>query len=262
LSGIISNLKRFSVRSGILALTGGFLCLASGFQAPRRVNPSISVDQILDRYEAAIGGREAWGKLRNRVVKGTAVYSPSGAKGNIEMYSEVSDKYFAVIDTPVGGKAEVGSNGQVSWSKDPARGLRRLVGRELALSKLEGAFNVEIRLREFFPKMEWVTVKRTESGTVHVVRATSTEGAAFTWYFDGQSGLLVRMIWVDASGSQVDLHIDEYCDLKDVGIRYRCYERMLYPKLTLTLRFTEIRHNVAIDETLFAVPSFAYKIQH
>ncbi len=230
-------------------------------QTSKKALSAPTLDQILDRYEAAIGGREAWDKLRTRVVKGIFVYSPPGTSGNTETYQEFPDKYLGITVAPTGGKVEAGLNGQVGWSKDPVRGLRRLIGSELTAAKLQGAFNAEIRMRELFPQMELVSANRTGNRMLYVVRATSTDGVAATMYFDSQSGLMARMTWVDVSGQLVDEHIDEYCELRDVGIKYPCKQRMIYPKLTISYRITEIHHNVAIDESLFSSPSFEYKIQ-
>ena len=163
---------------------------------------------------------------------------------------------------PDGSKAETGLNGQVGWSKDSVRGLRRVTGGKLAAFKLYTAFNGEFRVRDLFPQMELVNTSRIGTQMSYVVRAVSTEGITATLYFDGQNGTMIRMTSVDAAGQPVDLHIDGYCDLKDVGIKYPCRERMLYPRLTVTIRMVDIRNNVAVDESVFVAPSFGYKIQH
>lgn len=227
----------------------------------RKASSPPTLDQILDHYESALGGREAWAKVKTRIMKGTIIYTPPGTSGSIESYQEFPDKYFAITVAPNGGKVEAGLNGGLGWSKDPVRGLRRLAGSELALSKLEAAFNAEIRIRELFPRMELVGADRVGTRTLFVVRGSSVDGIAATMYFDSQSWLMARMTWADSSGQLQDESIEDYCRVKDVEIRYPCKERVIYPTLTVNFRILEIICNVPINESLFVPPSFEYKIQ-
>ncbi len=223
-------MKRRFIVSLCATLALSYLCFSQDTAQKARKAPSPpTLNQILDHYESALGGREAWDKVRTRIMRGTIIYTPPGTKGSIESYQEFPDKYFAITVAPNGGKVEAGLNGQVGWSKDPVRGLRRLAGSELALSRLEAAFNAEIRIRELFPRMELVSAYRVGTRTLYVVRGNSVDGVGATMYFDSQSGLMARMTWADSSGQLLDEHIEEYCRVKDVEIRYPCKERVIYP---------------------------------
>ena len=238
------------------------LCLAQRTsQAPGKAPPAPTLDQILDHYDAALGGREAWDKLTSRIMKATMVFSPSGQEATVEVYQQFPNKYLNVTVLPPQHRIEIGFNGEVAWSKDSAQGVRRLSGLELDMIKHTAIFNEEIKLGEAFPNMESLGLRRINGRTSYVVRATTAEGYTGTMYFDAESGLRVRVTSTTASGQTYDDYIEDYCDLRDVGIKYPCRRREVYPTYTITERCTEIRYNVPIDPSLFVPPSFEYKIQ-
>jgi outer membrane lipoprotein-sorting protein len=238
------------------------LCLAQRTsQATGKTPPAPTLDQILDRYETALGGREAWNKLTSRIMKGTMVFSPSGQESTVEVYQQFPNKFLNVTILPPQHRVEIGFNGEVAWSKDSAQGVRRLSGLELNMTKHLAIFDEEFHLHEAFPSMELLGTKRINGHSSYVVRTTTAEGYTATMYFDAETGLRVRVTSTTASGETYDDYIEDYCYLREVGIKYPCRRREVYPTYTISERYTEIRYNVSIDPSLFVPPSFEYKIQ-
>jgi len=84
-----------------------------------------SVDQILDKYVQAIGGKAAVEKLSTRMMKGLLI-APGGS-APIEIYVKAPNKFLVVINSPVSGRSRNGFNGIVAWSQNPQRGLRAVI---------------------------------------------------------------------------------------------------------------------------------------
>lgn len=239
-----------------------FWLVHPGSQDSGNVPSRPTLAQILGRYETAVGGREAWDKLTSRVVKGTMSFSPSGQEWTFEVYQQYPNKFLNVTIISPQRRVELGFNGEIGWSKDSVEGVRKLTGRQLDAVKHMSVFNEEVKLREVFPQMELIEGSHNNERGSYVVRATTGEGYTGTMYFDVRSGLRTRVTSLTASGQTYDDYIEGYCDLGDVGIKYPCRRREVYPTYTITIRSNEIRHNVAIDPSLFVPPSFEFKIQH
>jgi hypothetical protein len=237
------------------------VCLAQRTSPPKEASSTPTIEQILDHYEAALGGREAWDKLTSRVMKGTMVFSPSGQEATVVVYQQSPNKFLNVTTLPSHRKTEIGFNGEIGWSKDSAEGVRRMSGLQLEMMKHTADFNEVFRLREAFPHMEILGKKRTNGRTTYMAQTTTADGKTGTMYFDAESGLRIRVTSTGGNGQTYDDYIEEYRDLGDVGIKYPCRRREVWPTYTITIRCNEILHNVPLDASLFLPPSFGYKIQ-
>src|SRR5262245_65576576 len=91
-----------------------------------------SVDQILDKYVQAIGGRQAVEKITSRVTKGTFEVSTMGLKGELEVYAKAPNKTLRVQNLSGVGEILDGYDGKIAWSQNPMMGLREKDGAELA----------------------------------------------------------------------------------------------------------------------------------
>src|SRR5262249_60032311 len=91
-----------------------------------------TVDQILDKYVQAIGGRQAVEKITSRVAKGTFEVSAMGQKGEIELYVKAPNKTLRVQNLSGVGEILDGFDGKIAWSQNPMMGLREKDGAELA----------------------------------------------------------------------------------------------------------------------------------
>src|SRR5687767_9369428 len=80
---------------------------AGGGSAGEAARPAAAVapevEQILERYEAAVGGRAAFGKLSTRVSKGRieGAYAGMRVSGTVEIFEKSPDRFVALVD--VGG---------------------------------------------------------------------------------------------------------------------------------------------------------------
>jgi hypothetical protein len=94
------------------------VCLAQRSSPPNEATSTPTIEQILDHYEAALGGREAWDKLTSRVMKGTMVFSPSGQEATVVGYQQFPNKFLNATTLSSRRKTEIGFNGEIAWSKD------------------------------------------------------------------------------------------------------------------------------------------------
>jgi hypothetical protein len=215
-----------------------------------------SVDEILDKYVKAIGGKAAIEKLTSRVSKGTFEMDQLPEPAAEEIGAKAPNKQYMVTDTPSFGKFRRGFNGAVGWEDNPQAGLRDITGSELAAMKRDADFYGPIKLKDLYPKM---TVKGKESVNGHdayVIEATPPDGAADTLYFGTDSGLLVRT-QRETEGPNgkvtVDVTFEDYREVD--GIKLPFVIHFSTTDATFTIKLSEVKHNVPVDDAKFDKPA-------
>ncbi len=215
-----------------------------------------SVDQVLDKYVKALGGKAALEKLTSRVSKGTLEMDQLPGPAAEEIYAKAPNKQYMVTDLSSFGQARRGFNGAVGWEENPQAGMRDITGPELAAMKRDADFYVAIKLRELYPKM---AVKGKESVNGHdayVVEATPPDGAAETMYFDADSGLLVRTVR-ETEGpngkATLDITFDDYREVD--GIKLPFVLHFSLGEFAFVIKLSEVKHNLPIDDAKFDKPA-------
>ena len=215
-----------------------------------------SVDQILDKYVQALGGKAALEKLTSEVAKGTFEMDQMPGPAAEEIYGKAPNKQCMVTDSPGFGQFRRGFNGAAGWEHNPQTGLRDITGPELAAMKRDADFYWAIKLKELYPKM---TVKEKESVNGHdayVIEATPPDGAAETMYFDADSGLLVRTER-EGEGPNGKVTIDTtFSDYREVdGVRLPFVMHISLGDFAFVIKLSEVKHNVPIDDAKFDKPA-------
>ena len=215
-----------------------------------------SVDQVLDKYVRAIGGKAALEKLTSRVSKGTLEMDQLPGPAAEEIYAKAPNKQYMVTDLSSFGQARRGFNGAVGWEDNPQNGMREITGPELAAMKRDSDFYMAIKLRELYPKM---TVKGKESFNGHdayLVEATPPDGAAETMYFDADSGLLVRTVRETEGpngNATMDITLDDYREVD--GIKLAFVMHFSLGDFAFVIKLNEVKHNLPIEDAKFDKPA-------
>jgi zinc protease len=215
-----------------------------------------TANQIIEKYVQALGGKAAIEKISSRVIKGTFELPAMGVSGTAAIYAKAPNKIVAVFEVPGFGTVQEGYNGAVAWEQNPDMGLREKSGAELAFAKLESEFHKEIKLPELYPKMTVKGKEKVGDRDVYVIEATPSEGKPEKWYFDVQTGLILRRDFV-ADTAQGSIPIEQYFeDYRGVdGIKLPFILRQSNPVINITIKVTEVRHNTEIDDAKFNKPA-------
>ena len=237
----------------LIALVAG-LTPAVAQTTPQAALPS--VDQILDKYVKAIGGKAAIEKLTSRVSKGTFEMDQMPGPAAEEIDAKAPNKQYMVTDAPSFGQAKRGFNGTVGWQDNPQTGLQDITGPELAAMKRDADFYGAIKLKELYPKM---TLKGKESVNGHdtyVIEATPPDGGAETMCFDADSGFLVRAQREgEGPNGKVTFGIT-LGDYREVdGIKLPFVMHFSMGDFAFVIKLSEVKHNVPIDDAKFDKPA-------
>jgi hypothetical protein len=249
-----STLKVNILISVLLVVLVAGLIPAAAQTAPQESLPS--VDKIVEKYVAAVGGKAALEKLTSRVAKGTFEMDQMPGTATEEIYEKAPNKQLSITDAPNFGVVKRAFNGTAGWQDMPQTGLQDVTGNQLAAMKRYSDFYRDIKLQELYPKM---TVKGKESVNGHdayVVEATPAEGAAELMYFDVDSGLLARA-QTQAEGPNgtvtVESTFDDYREVDGIKLPFVIHQSM--GDFGFTIRLTEVKHNVPIEDAKFDKPT-------
>lgn len=214
-----------------------------------------SVRSILDRYVAALGGREAIEKLKSRTASGTLELSPMNLKGTFETVSAPESKSYTKMTIAGIGDMIESSDGRSAWAVNPIQGSREMTGSELAQAKVRNDFYRDIRLDKLFTKMELKGTEKVGGKDAYVITASSESVPEEKWYFDTATGLLLRTDMTVASPEGPQAMSIYYEDLRRVdGVLVPFRVRTETAAFSIVLTSTEVKHGLPVDETKFAKP--------
>lgn len=227
-----------------------------GTAAPAAAEKLPSPEQLLDAYMKAKGGVERERKFSSRIMKGTFEVPALGITGTAEMYMAAPDKFFSLVRIDQVGEFAQGFDGQVGWSSDPNSGLREFDGEELAQVRRHSQFYHDLRFPELYAKRRVTGKTKVGQKDAWVLEALPKDAPPEKFYFDTESGLLVRhdAIQITPEGRMdVEQYYSEYSPVDGLLLPMRL--RHVDAQTTWQVRFTAITHNVPIEAAKFAKPT-------
>jgi hypothetical protein len=156
---------------------------------------------VLADYANAIGGKEAWQRLRSVHVKRALTVAGQGANGSEEHWATADGKNLSVSTLRDVGTFRQGNDGHLAWSQDPVFGLRKLEGAEQEDARINGAWNAEPDLASLYADVKSVPPpKQAEAGNdLECVELRKRLGKPSVLCFDGKTHLRAMQIGVQPS---------------------------------------------------------------
>jgi len=221
---------------------------------PPASTPAPTVDEIFDKYVAALGGAAALEKLNSRVSKGTFEVPDQGAADSIEIYAKAPNATLTVIDIQGFGTIRNAWDGSRGWTDNPQAGLNDYTPEQVANAKLS-SFYLPIKFREFYHKMSVKGSDKVANRDVWVVEAAPAEGSPRLFSFDAENGLLVRAV-SERDSPAGPIKIESYfSNYKDVdGVKLPFTIRQDNPQFSSVITLSEVKHNLPIDDAKFKKP--------
>lgn len=219
---------------------------------PRTEAALPTVDQVLAKYVAAVGGKDAASKFKTTVIKGTIERSEN-RNAQLEVTLKDGDKYLVTQTSPQ-GVSTLGVNGEGAWARSSA-GARRLSGRALEQSKRTAAlYYAPIKILDEPAQMKVAGTEKIGDREAYVLAITIDPNSTRRLFFDTQTGLLLREQTTTRTmlvplPDQVDF--EDYRDVDGIKLPFIIRTSDAAPYSTTTRRLTDIKHNVAVDDNIF-----------
>jgi hypothetical protein len=214
-----------------------------------------SVDEVLNKFIEALGGRDSLAKIKNAVLKGNMV-TAEGLIAPFEEYHEYPNKSLSVrhLGTDIGDFSD-GFDGTIGWSKDN-RGVNEKTGERLSQAQMDAEFSGFLRLKEFYSSLAVTARERMESESAYVLEGKSViTGRSERLYFGAQSGLLLRRS-VATEGIFGSFSSDTYYEnyvLVD-GVKLPILLSEFTPDFGTIRKIRDVEFNATIDGEKFRKP--------
>ncbi|MCA1620105.1 MAG: c-type cytochrome [Acidobacteria bacterium] len=226
---------------------------APGANAPRPAQPT--VQQVFDKYVAAVGGQDALAKTETLTFKGTREAS-QGRVWPFEATVKGSDKFLMVVEIPQQGRFSQAVNGAAGWVVNP-RSHRAVTPKELG--DIKGVADM-FRAVKFTPAQTMRVAGRRRVGDrdAVVVVDRPSEGVQRRYFFDAQTGLLLRILTLtDAILNQLPEQIDfeDYREVEGIKLPFTMRTSAIDTYNSFTRKLTEVRAGVSVEDTLFNMPA-------
>jgi len=216
-----------------------------------------TADEILDKYVQALGGAARLAGLTSYVAKGSSMAFGDVGNGNAaEIYAKAPNQLATIVHTREGDMVR-SFDGRDGYFLLPLTVVQEYpwTGGALEGAKLDAELAFPGRIKEFLGNWR-VSFPTTLNGVnVRVVQGTGAAGLVATFYFDKQSGLLVRMArYANSAVGRVPTQIDfsDYRPVAGVMIPFRWSYAWLSGRDDYTL--TDVQPNVAIDPAKLGKP--------
>ena len=220
--------------------------------APRPEQPT--VQQVFDKYVAAVGKPETVRQLQTVVIKGRREAS-QGRVWPFEVTVKGPDKFLMVAEIPQQGTFKQAINGAAGWVDNP-RGRRAVTPKELGDIKTAAEL---FRVVKFAPAPTMRVAGRRKVGErdAIVVVDRPSETVQRRYFFDAETGLLLRIVTLtDAVLNQLPEQID-FEDYRDVnGVKFPFVVRVSAIDTfdSRTQNITEVKYGAPVEDTIFDMP--------
>jgi len=215
-----------------------------------------TVDQIFDKYIQALGGPARLAGLTSYAAKGTAMPFGDPDVYPAEIYAKAPSQLATTVHQQEGDMVRTFDSRQgyfllpltvvevYPWTAGANEG-----------AKLDAEMAFPGQIKQFLTNWRVGFSSTVNDKDVRVVQGTGPSGLVGTFYFDKDSGLLVRMVrYTNSAMGRVPTQIDysDYRDVAGVKMPYKWSYAWLSGREEFSL--TEIQPNVAIDAAKFAKP--------
>lgn len=237
-----------------LLVTISLLLVLVAYGAPVTAGESTAdilptVEQVLQRYVSAVGGQDAIEKLSTRECTGIMITDlpsrtpPVYREKQLTAYAKVPGSVLIILEDS-SSTEKSGFDGTDRWRQD-ITGVKE--DKDVGSNKIHWLLNPQgaLRITEYFPDLFVVGVQKTAEGEFIVLESAKLDKAYYSLRFSTKTGLLKQ--------------IGQFWTLED----YREVDGVLFPFRVIMSRkggqsryeFSEVKHNVEIDDSLFARPA-------
>jgi hypothetical protein len=240
----------------------GVLSLSQGawerhdLAAPSAFMPdSSTVEAVLSRYVAALGGAPAMGKIKTRATVASEVHS-SGETATVETYQKAPDVFRSTTSTGGGAQGAITelSIGTAAWMSAGNRPPTPADNVELEQVMRAAEFFPAADLRRLYSSVKLLGVDTVGGRTFRVLSATRGKTRE-RLYFDAGTGLLARRYVEFRTPLGPIPFAVEYSDYREADkVRVPYVMKWNTPRGNWTDTITQLRHNVTIADSVFAKP--------
>lgn len=213
-----------------------------------------STQGIIEKYVQALGGEAAIQKIETRVDTGSLETASHNMHSKIEIYRKAPDKVLTILHGARGDSSQ-GYNGTVAWQQRGEE-VKELSGDDLARAKDLTAFNPGLSLMKDYARLEVKDIAKIDGHDAYRIIASRSSGTSDQYYFDAQSGLLLRISTeIDSPLGAIpqDVYYEDYRDVSGVKVPFLI--RVVRSDGATIYKWEQIQANVPVEDNRFEKPT-------
>ena len=212
-----------------------------------------TADQLIDKFVQALGGASALLKIKTRVETGSE--ETEGKSVRVRIEDKGPDKQL-IVEQAVVGDMVTTLNGNIEWVSVPGHPVRGLNGSEVDAARVDADVQFALHVSQIFPELRVEYPEKIDDGDAYVVFGIRKGLPPWKFFFDTESGLLMRVVRYSDSPLGLDPTEIDYADYREVdGVKIPFSWTIKRSWSKAIMRIEEIKQNVAIDDAEFEKPS-------
>jgi len=213
-----------------------------------------SGESLMQKYIDRSGGADAYAKAKNVAMSGVVQMPAQNISGTVEIYEEGEKSYTGMEFAGI-GKIEEGYDGKNGWQNSVLQGPRLLEGDELVSAKRAAQLSVLTSWHDIYKSAETTGSEDIDGKPAWKVTMTPKEGMPETFYFDKDSGMLVRIaaVFSTALGDiSTDSTMADFRQVEGILTPFVMTEKAMGQNIVL--KFNRIGYNVTMPPGRFDMP--------
>jgi outer membrane lipoprotein-sorting protein len=220
---------------------------------------ALSADQVLDKYIQALGGAQRLANLTSFVARGTYQGYDDPEKRAAEIYAKAPDER-TIIVYGANGESTTTYDGHSGWiaapDTDQPMPVMTLTGGDLQGAKVDASLSFPAGIKKAFSQWRVGFPTTLNDRDVQVLQGSNPGETPVKFYFDQQSGLLVRVVRytnlpVGLNPTQIDFA--DYRDVSGVEVPFRW--TVTWTDGRSVTELNQVQPSAAIDAAKFAKPA-------
>ncbi|MCX6169267.1 MAG: pitrilysin family protein [Ignavibacteriales bacterium] len=211
----------------------------------KKVPEGVNVDQVLNKYIEAIGGKENILKVKDKTTKMSGAMQ--GMNITMTQSQKAPNKFYQLVDFGVGQQTTVfdGEKG-----KSSSMGQEQNMTPEQVEQMKLGSLYSMLEYGKNNVKTELTGMETINNKEAYVVTFTYPSGKKATNYYDVNSGLIVRTI-AEGAGATQTIDFDDYRDVQ--GVKYAFKMSLVTAQGAIDLITSSIEVNTNLADSLFEI---------
>jgi photosynthetic reaction center cytochrome c subunit len=216
-----------------------------------------TADQVFDKYIQALGGAQRLAALTSFTAKGTFIgFETEQTLVPMELYAKAPNQRTLIVHQSIGDSVRT-FDGRAAWiaGSERPQPLMMLTGGNLEGARLDAILHFPAQIKQAFNTWR-VGATGIDDREVRVVQGTNPRLPPVNFYFDAESGLLVRVLrLMDTAVGRVPTQTD-YSDYREVaGVKMPFKWIVTWTNGQATTELKDVQPNVAIDAARLARPA-------
>ncbi|HXJ03985.1 MAG TPA: photosynthetic reaction center cytochrome c subunit family protein [Candidatus Acidoferrum sp.] len=220
--------------------------------------PLPSVAEVLDHYVQALGGQAALDGVKSRMIRTEALNGENSESKSV-LYQKAPGKVLFVWGSPT-YSLWVGFNGKHAWAQDSEKSYWGILNTPQRNSIMRDSESYQgSRIKSQYSNARVKGIENIGEHATYVVSGTSPEGTSEEFFFDVQSGLLLRRHIEEQTifgGFQIRADFDDYREMG--GVKMPFVVRWASPGgawgTKVSFKVVEVQQNEPIADEKFEAP--------